>query len=70
MASECEGKSSWPELVGTEGNYAKQVIERENCLVTAVLVPEGSSVTLDFRCDRVRVWVNQNNIVTRAPFIG
>ncbi|XP_027166927.1 inhibitor of trypsin and hageman factor-like [Coffea eugenioides] len=70
MATECKGKSSWPELLGVDGDYAKAVIEKENPLVTARIVPEGSSVIQDFRCDRVWVWVNKNNIVTEVPHIG
>lgn len=64
------GKSSWPELVGKEGKVAEQTIERENPHVDAIIVDEGSSVTLDFRCDRVWVWVNTYGIVVRVPIIG
>ncbi|XVE99291.1 hypothetical protein REPUB_Repub03eG0185900 [Reevesia pubescens] len=72
MASEtiCKGKSSWPELVGETGEIAATTIENENPLVNAVIVLEGTSVTDDFRCDRVRVWVNTNGIVIEVPVIG
>ncbi|KDP21344.1 hypothetical protein JCGZ_21815 [Jatropha curcas] len=70
MASECEGKSSWPELLGANGKAAAATIEKENGNVDAILVKEGSSVILDFRCDRVWVWVNENGVVTRVPIIG
>ncbi|CAF2123290.1 unnamed protein product [Brassica rapa] len=33
MSYECPGKNSWPELVGTNGDYAALVIERENTRV-------------------------------------
>lgn len=49
---------------------AEETIERENSLVDAVIVLEGSIVTDDFRCDRVRVWVDTEGIVTRVPIIG
>ncbi|XXG76633.1 hypothetical protein AAC387_Pa08g0940 [Persea americana] len=68
--SECVGKSVWPELLGVAGEVAKRTIEEENPLVTAQIVPEGSSVILDFRCDRVWVWVDETGIVTRVPRIG
>ncbi len=68
--SDCKGKSSWPELVGARGTVAEATIERQNPLVNAIIVPEGSSVTADFRCDRVWVWVNKNGIVKRVPSIG
>jgi len=64
------GKSSWPELVGVEGKVAEATIQRENPLVNAVIVPEGSFVTADFRCDRVRVWVDKDGIVYQVPIIG
>ncbi|KAK9991898.1 hypothetical protein SO802_026883 [Lithocarpus litseifolius] len=65
-----QSKSSWPELVGVQGTVAEATIERENSYVDAVIVPEGSSVILDFRCDRVWVWVDKNGIVYRVPTIG
>ncbi|KAL4199976.1 hypothetical protein AMTRI_Chr03g147440 [Amborella trichopoda] len=74
MASECQGKSSWPELVGVNGEIAAATIEKENPTVKAVVLPEG--IILDdpeFRCDRVVVWVEPGIIVgnvTRVPVIG
>jgi len=64
------GKSSWPELVGINGETATQIIMKENPRVNAFTVEEGSSVTTDFRCDRVRVFVNQKDSVSRVPKIG
>ncbi|KAG2402048.1 hypothetical protein LR48_Vigan02g169200 [Vigna angularis] len=51
----CEGKRSWPELVGVKGSVAVATIERENPYVDAHTVLKGSAVTFDYRCDRVRV---------------
>ncbi|KAK8693968.1 hypothetical protein V6N13_071534 [Hibiscus sabdariffa] len=68
--SNCPGKNSWPELVGTNGESAKATIERENRNVGAIVVRDGTIVTGDFRCDRVWVWVNSNGRVVRAPTIG
>ncbi|KAG6495635.1 hypothetical protein ZIOFF_043461 [Zingiber officinale] len=48
----CVGKSSWPELVGVNGNKAVTIIEKENPNVDAITVLIGSFVTQDFRCDR------------------
>ncbi|KAL5542159.1 hypothetical protein UlMin_009869 [Ulmus minor] len=66
----CSGKSTWPELLGVQGEVAEETIERENTSVDAVIVLEGSVVTPDIRCDRVRVWVDENGIVTRIPTVG
>ncbi|KAG9145954.1 hypothetical protein Leryth_026057 [Lithospermum erythrorhizon] len=61
--------SSWPELVGVEGCKAKETIEKENSLVSAIVIWEYAPVTSDFRCDRVWVPVNKHNIVTKTPVI-
>ncbi|GAU34553.1 hypothetical protein TSUD_219370 [Trifolium subterraneum] len=68
--SSCKGKKSWPELVGINGDAAVQIIRSENSSVSASTVPEDSFVTTDFRCDRVRVFVDKQDIVTRVPNIG
>ncbi|CAA6658948.1 unnamed protein product [Spirodela intermedia] len=67
---DCEGKSSWPELVGYTGIHAAAIIENQNHLVDAIIVKEGSSVPLDYRCNRVWVWVNKLGIVFKTPIIG
>ncbi|KAH7522166.1 hypothetical protein FEM48_Zijuj07G0109400 [Ziziphus jujuba var. spinosa] len=70
MASICKGKDSWPELVGKQGKFAEETIEKENPNVNAEIVLEGTGVTEDFRCDRVWVWVDGYGTVTRVPVIG
>ncbi|KAL3830823.1 hypothetical protein ACJIZ3_019625 [Penstemon smallii] len=70
MSLECQGKDSWPELVGVPGNVAVTTIERENPLVTAIILRPGMSPTLDFRCDRVWVYVDGNGNVREVPVIG
>ncbi|KDP36376.1 hypothetical protein JCGZ_08645 [Jatropha curcas] len=69
MASECPGKSSWPELLGANGKAAAALIEKENKHVNAIVLKEGTPVTRDFRCDRVWVWVNECGVVVRVPII-
>ncbi|KAM0050838.1 putative proteinase inhibitor I13, potato inhibitor I [Helianthus debilis subsp. tardiflorus] len=63
------GKNSWPELVGKTGEVAAAIVEKENPLVNAIVLLEGTPVTMDFRCDRVRVWVNTDGVVIRTPVI-
>ncbi|XP_047974393.1 glu S.griseus protease inhibitor-like [Salvia hispanica] len=67
--SPCLGKDSWPELVGKKGEEAVVVIEGENPFVHAIILLDGTPVTLDFRCDRVRVWVDECGYVLRPPVI-
>ncbi|KAJ0247401.1 hypothetical protein HA466_0168170 [Hirschfeldia incana] len=73
MSSECPaGKTSWPELVGSDGRYAASVIECENPGVKAIVILQGSPVTFDFRCDRVWVWVDKevDGTVVGVPTVG
>ncbi|EOA14315.1 hypothetical protein CARUB_v10027484mg [Capsella rubella] len=72
MTSICEdpGKSSWPELIGTRGEYAKEVIERENPKMGAVIILDGTAVPEIFICSRVYVWVNDLGVVVQVPTIG
>lgn len=64
------GKNSWPELVGRNGEEAAEIIMRENPKVDAIVVKQGSVVTMDFRCDRVWVWVDKHGNVKLTPHIG
>ncbi|KAJ0036047.1 hypothetical protein Pint_24654 [Pistacia integerrima] len=70
MASCHAGKSSWPELVGINGEAAAAIVMAENPTVRASTVEEGTFVTDDFRCDRVRVSVDQQGLVSSVPRIG
>ncbi|KAB2599775.1 hypothetical protein D8674_010046 [Pyrus ussuriensis x Pyrus communis] len=49
-------KLSWPDLVGTKGEEAIAAIMKENPLLKAHTVHEGSLVTCDFRSDRPSRW--------------
>ncbi|KAL5712228.1 hypothetical protein ACHQM5_014419 [Ranunculus cassubicifolius] len=72
MADFCRGigKESWPELLGVCGEFAVKVIVRENHKVGVFIVKEGMMVTMDYRCDRVRVWVDANGLVKQVPKVG
>ncbi|KAH7285683.1 hypothetical protein KP509_33G040800 [Ceratopteris richardii] len=61
---------SWPQLVGLPGEEAKCKILEKGPELTVVILPEGSGVTKDFRVNRVRIFVDDNGIVTKAPHIG
>ena len=63
------GKALWPELVGQKGNVAAAKIEKENPNVHAIVLPKGSPVTRDFRCDRVWVFINKHGLVVDPPQI-
>ena len=67
----CIGKDSWPELVGVSGEEAVKVIQKENPFVNGIIVPPTQSfIPSDYRCGRVWVFVDDDDIVTRIPKIG
>ncbi len=61
------GKKAWPELLGGNGDSAAATIEKENKKVDAIVLKEGTSVTKDFRCNRVWVWVDDNGHSSSLP---
>ncbi|KAI3934466.1 hypothetical protein MKW92_051710 [Papaver armeniacum] len=74
MATTCddhEVKTQWPELVGKLGDTAKEIIEKENpVLREVVIILEGSAIDEAYFTDRVRVWVDETNVVIRVPKVG
>ncbi|KAL5711185.1 hypothetical protein ACHQM5_021672 [Ranunculus cassubicifolius] len=64
------GKQAWPKLLGVYGEVAVRKIREENRRVSVSIVEEGVNVTLDYRCDRVRVWVDKNGFVKQVPQVG
>ena len=65
-------KTAWPELVGNQpGEAAVATIQAERPDLAQVLtVPEDAMVTMDWREDRVRVFVDAQGIVCREPTCG
>ncbi|KAM0829717.1 hypothetical protein ACQ4PT_066704 [Festuca glaucescens] len=51
-------KTSWPELVGKSVEEATKVILKDKPEAQIVVVPAGSPVTMDYRIDRVRLFVD------------
>ena len=64
------GKKEWPELVGMDGEEAAKKIREENPGLDVSVLQVGSPVTLDFRTDRVRIFVDCNGKVAQPPTIG
>ena len=60
----------WPELVGVCGSCAKKIIQNSNECLNVIVLPEDSPVTTDYRLDRVRIYVDNDEIVTKTPMIG
>ncbi|CAF3052377.1 unnamed protein product [Rotaria sp. Silwood2] len=62
-------KLQWPELVGKNGQDAVRIIKKETGNIL-IFIKEGSPVTLDYRTNRVRVFVNKQGIVATVPTVG
>jgi hypothetical protein len=62
----------WPECKGRDGDVCCQLIEgyANDILGNCAVIPENSMVTEDFRTDRVRVFVDVDNLVTGIPNRG
>ena len=65
-----EKKSQWPELLGKNGQEAVNIIKKETGFSHVMAIRAGSMVTMDYRTDRVRVYVDKHGIVTRTPTIA
>eukprot|EP00178_Gracilaria_changii_P025149 TRINITY_DN76954_c0_g1_i1.p2 TRINITY_DN76954_c0_g1~~TRINITY_DN76954_c0_g1_i1.p2 ORF type:complete len:130 (-),score=14.09 TRINITY_DN76954_c0_g1_i1:134-502(-) len=64
-------RQTWNDCVGMDADEAIELIKAARPdLRRVVKVPEGSMVTMDMRHDRVRVYCNDDNIVTRPPRTG
>ena len=62
-----EGKMEWPELVGKSVKEAKKAILKDKPDAKIVVLPAGSIVTMDYRTDRVRLFVDT---IVEVPRVG
>jgi len=61
----------WPQCIGMLGEDCMDYIEQNGDEdFTIELIPYGSIVTMDVKVDRVRVFVDENDIVVDAPGRG
>ena len=63
-------QTSFPELVGIDGEVAKARLQKKFPDFTIKTVPDGSMVTMDYRLDRIRIFVDKDRKVSQAPSIG
>ncbi|KAM3576756.1 hypothetical protein VYU27_001351 [Nannochloropsis oceanica] len=61
---------SWPELVGVDAEEAKARINSDMPGLNVIVLPKNAPTTRDFRLDRVRVFIEGDNTVARAPAQG
>jgi hypothetical protein len=56
--------------VGNNAEEAKLAILADNDSLNVLIVPQGSMVTMDYREDRVRLFVDEENKVVKPPRVG
>lgn len=64
------GKLSWPELLGETAEEAERKIKEEKPELNIHIIPPNSVVTMDYRLDRVRLFVDESGNVAQEPRLG
>lgn len=57
----------WPSCVGKKAEICVDRISFLNDNLTLVILPYGSMVAMDFNPNRVRIFVDENDIVKMEP---
>ena len=65
-----DDKRKFPEYVGLSGEEVRTKLESERPTMIIQIVNLGDMVTMDYREDRIRIWVDDNGIVTKPPKVG
>ncbi|KAM7526374.1 hypothetical protein LguiA_016276 [Lonicera macranthoides] len=65
-----EGPKTWPEVVGMAAEEAEKKIKEEMPRALIKIIPQDHFVTMDYRTDRVRIFVDPSGKVARPPSIG
>jgi Potato inhibitor I family len=70
--NEVSSQGPWPECVGKTGQECVALIEEQAPDVkgNVFVIPYGSMVTMDYRSNRVRVFVDEQGVVVKPPSRG
>ncbi|KAF6992968.1 hypothetical protein CFC21_009918 [Triticum aestivum] len=63
-------KTEWPELVGKSVEEARKVILQDKPEARIIVLPLGTIVTMEYRIDRVRLFVDRLNTIAQVPRVG
>ncbi|CAI5472419.1 unnamed protein product [Closterium sp. Yama58-4] len=68
----CSSKTSWPEVVGMTGEKARDYIltSMPECNWDVRIIPNRGFATMDYRTNRVRIFLDKEGIVRVPPRIG
>lgn len=63
-------KAEWPELVAKTADEARAVLAAEAPGLTVQVLGPDMMATMDYRTDRIRIWLGSDQRVARPPRIG
>ena len=63
-------KTEWPELVGKLVEEAKKVILQDKSEAQSVILPVGTILTMEYRIDRLRLFVDCLDKIAQVPRVG
>ncbi len=63
-------QKTWPNVIGLSGQEAREKIQKEMPDAQIELFEKGSACTKDYKANRVRICVDNNNKVVDAPKLG
>nr|1Y33_I Chain I, chymotrypsin inhibitor 2 [Hordeum vulgare] len=63
-------KTEWPELVGKSVEEAKKVILQDKPAAQIIVLPVGTIVPMEYRIDRVRLFVDRLDNIAQVPRVG
>ncbi|WIA21008.1 hypothetical protein OEZ85_005343 [Tetradesmus obliquus] len=65
-----QSKTQWPELVGKPAQEAVDTIKAQAPGFTVQTIGHDMMATTDWRCDRIRIWLDSAGNVSMAPRVG
>jgi hypothetical protein len=63
-------RAEWPHVIGMDAEEAKQLILNDVPDSQVHIVKKSAMVTMDYRTDRVRIFIDEDRKVVRTPKIG
>jgi len=65
-----DAQGPWPKCVGMTGEDCRDMISQAAPSLDLYIIPDGSAVTMDYRLDRVRIFIDDDDIVVSVPDRG
>jgi hypothetical protein len=69
-AEDGEPKIEWPELQGKTADEAKAGLEKDAPRFKIQVIGPDMMATADYRCERIRIWLNKQQRVSQPPRVG